>query len=60
MKSILIFVLTLTALQGYSQVAATWKGNTPGHELEWDTLPTGAITVYLMNLPDVVSRMMKR
>lgn len=35
MKSILIFVITLTALNGYSQVAATWKGNTPGHELEW-------------------------
>jgi hypothetical protein len=36
MKSILILLLTLSTINGFCQITSIWKGNTPGHKMEWD------------------------
>lgn len=35
MKSTLIMLLSLIAMDGFSQIATVWKGNTPGLEQDW-------------------------
>ena len=35
MKYILILTLSMTTIECFCQVPSIWKGNTPGHEVEW-------------------------
>src|SRR5687767_4032770 len=36
MKPILILLLLTASLQGFAQVTSKWRGNTPGHEHDWN------------------------
>jgi hypothetical protein len=36
MKYILILILSLTTIETFCQVTSIWKGNTPGHEVQWE------------------------
>lgn len=36
MKTVMLLLLSLLVTTGFSQVASIWKGNTPGHESQWD------------------------
>ncbi len=36
MKPILILLMTLPAMTGFSQITSIWRGMTPGHERNWN------------------------
>lgn len=36
MKTIFILILSLMAIQSFSQITAIWKGKIPGHESDWN------------------------